>query len=32
MRVEAFKVEPDGEDDTLVCELERTALSLRRPE
>ena len=32
MRVEAFKVEPDGGDDTLVCELERTALSLRRPE
>ncbi|PSP50636.1 molybdenum cofactor biosynthesis protein [Halobacteriales archaeon QH_7_69_31] len=32
MRVEAFKVEPDGEDDTLVCELERTALSLKNSE
>jgi acyl dehydratase len=32
MRVEAFKVEPDGEDDTLVCELERTALSLKKSE
>jgi len=29
MHVEAFKVEPEGED-TLVCELDRTALSLKR--
>jgi acyl dehydratase len=29
MHVEAFKVEPEGED-TLVCEFDRTALSLKR--
>jgi acyl dehydratase len=29
MHVEAFKVNPDGED-PLVCELDRTALSLKR--
>jgi acyl dehydratase len=29
MHVEAFRVEPDGED-TLVCEFDRTALSLKR--
>ncbi|MFC7166168.1 MaoC family dehydratase [Halospeciosus flavus] len=29
MRVEAFRVEPDGED-TLVCKFERTVLSLKR--
>jgi acyl dehydratase len=29
MRVEAFKVEPDDEEDTLVCEFERTVLSLK---
>ncbi|WP_053947441.1 MaoC family dehydratase [Halolamina sediminis] len=29
MHVEAFKVESDGED-TLVCEFDRTALSLKR--
>jgi len=28
MRVEAFKIE--GDDETLVCELDRTALSLKR--
>ena len=32
MRVEAFKLETDGEDDTLVCDLERTALSHTKPE
>jgi acyl dehydratase len=31
MHVEAFKVEPDGED-TLVCEFDRTALSLKKSE
>jgi acyl dehydratase len=31
MHVEAYKVEPDDED-TLVCEFDRTALSLKRPD
>jgi acyl dehydratase len=31
MHVEAYKVDPDGED-TLVCEFDRTALSLKRPD
>nr|WP_255196726.1 MaoC family dehydratase [Halorarius litoreus] len=31
MHVEAFKIEDEGED-TLVCEFDRTALSLKRPE
>ncbi|QLD88232.1 MaoC family dehydratase [Natronomonas salina] len=31
MHVEAFKVEDDG-DDTLVCEFDRTALSLKKDE
>ncbi|MFB6143602.1 MAG: MaoC family dehydratase [Halorientalis sp.] len=30
MRVEAFRVEPDG-DDTLVCSFERTVLAEKRP-
>jgi len=31
MHVEAFKLNtPEGEDETLVCELDRTALSLKR--
>jgi len=31
MHVEAYKMEPDDED-TLVCEFDRTALSLKRPD
>jgi acyl dehydratase len=31
MHVEAYRVE-DGEEDTLVCELDRTVLSLKAPE
>ncbi|MFC6754247.1 MaoC family dehydratase [Halorubrum tibetense] len=31
MRVEAFKIVPDG-DDVLVCSFERTVLSERRPD
>ena len=31
MHVEAFKIESD-DDDTLVCEFDRTALSLKKPE
>ena len=31
MHVEAYKVKSDGED-TLVCEFDRTALSLKKPE
>ncbi|WP_058366214.1 MaoC family dehydratase [Haloparvum sedimenti] len=31
MHVEAFRVE-DGEEDTLVCEFDRTVLSLKRPD
>ena len=31
MHVEAYKMEPD-EEDTLVCEFDRTALSLKRPD
>ena len=31
MHVEAYRVEP-GDDDTLVCEFDRTALSLKQPE
>ena len=31
MHVEAFKIE-SGDDDTLVCEFDRTALSLKKPE
>ncbi len=32
MRVEAFTVDEDDDEDTLVCEFERTVLSLKRPE
>jgi hypothetical protein len=31
MHVEAYKAESD-DDDTLVCEFDRTALSLKKPE